>query len=146
MASASPPNDRAYAYFRVVGDFDPGAITSAIGLAPSEAWARGETFQRSGRSLIRRADCWRLDSGLAETAPMDDHVAALLRVLAPRRDGLLALPADLRRQIVCIGHFRQSFSWELDFSHQKLATDLGICFWIEAYALSETAEAAPRVH
>ncbi|MGU3496631.1 DUF4279 domain-containing protein [Xanthobacteraceae bacterium A53D] len=145
--TAAPPNDRAYAYFRVAGAFDPAAVTGTIGLQPSAAWAKGEAFQRNGRSFTRRADGWRLDSGLNESAPMDDHVAALLTVLAPHRHGLLALPAGLRRQIVCVGHFWQSFSWELDLGHQRLASDLGISFWIEAYALSETAEeAAPRVH
>jgi hypothetical protein len=137
----SPPDtNREYAYFRAVGIFDPADITKAIGLEPTECWSLGDEFVRRGHTLTRRGSCWKLDSGLDDTNPLGQHVDALLRKLTPRRAGVLEAAPMAKLQIVCVGYYYQSFSWELDFHHQQLATALNIGFWFDTYSFGDYHE------
>lgn len=138
---ASPPEtDRQYAYFRAVGEDDPAEIISLLGFEPSECWRLGDVFERRGHSFRRRSSSWKLNSGLEDTEALDLHIDTLLRRLSPRRDELLKVRVKFKTQIVCVSHVYQSFSWELDFDAQRIATALGIGFWIDAYSFGDHHE------
>ncbi|MBP1873871.1 hypothetical protein LPJGGPFB_02901 [Ensifer adhaerens] len=132
--------DREYAYFCAVGAFDPTDITNAIGLDPSESWATGEGFFARGHAFRRAQSRWKLNSGLDDTHPLNQHVRSLLDALSPYREGLLHAATMARLQIACVGYYQQSFGWELDFELQKLATALSIGFCFDMYSFGDHHE------
>ena len=135
--TSPPETDREYAYFRVSGSFDPGEITNLLGMEPSEDWRVGDIFERRGHQFARRDSCWKLDSGLNDTHPLDLHLNALIKRLTPHRDGLLKVAEHYLVQFVCVSYAYQSFSWELDIDVQRKATELGIGFWFDAYSFGD---------
>lgn len=138
--SSPPVTNREYAYFQAVGLFDPADISKAIGIEPCECWSVGDAFERRGHKFRRRDSKWRLESGLDDTEPLDRHVDTLLTRLAPHRMGVLEAAAMAKLQIVVVGYYFQSFSWELDFHHQQLATALNIGFWFDTYSCGDHHE------
>lgn len=138
--SSPPETDREYAYFRAVGAEDPGFVSDLIQLEPDEIWKLGEPFERRGHTFFRRSSQWKIDSGLTDQEPLSDHLSALLRLLEPKRDGLLRVKEKFKTQFVCVGYYYQSFSWELDFDLQRRATALGIEFWFDTYSFGDHHE------
>lgn len=138
--SSPPVSDREYAYFHAIGIFDPADITRAVGIEPDECWSVGDEFVQRDRTFKRRNSKWTLRSGLDDTEPLDRHISALLSRLTPCRVGILNAAAIAKLQIVCVGYYFQSFSWELDFHHQQLATALNIGFSFDTYSLGDLHE------
>jgi len=139
MSNSADP-DREYAYFRATGSFEPSQVTKEIGLKPTEQWETGDEFDVRGNKLNRRSSCWKMDSGLLDTESLDNHINALLRILRPKRDGILRASTFAKLQIVCVGFYYQSFSWEPNFEHQKEITALGIGFWFDTYSQGDYHE------
>lgn len=81
-----------------------------------------------------------MDSGLLDTESLDSHINALLRKLRPKRDGILRASTLAKLQIVCVGFYYQSFSWEPNFEHQKEITTLGIGLWFDTYSFGDYHE------
>lgn len=77
-----PLTNREYAYVFISGAKSHEAISNVLTLKPSEAWNAGDLDPRNGR--VRRNVGWRLDSGLDDRAPLDQHIQALLTVLGTR--------------------------------------------------------------
>ena len=61
-------------------------------------------------------------------------------MLRPKRDGILRASTFGKLQIVCVGFYYQSFSWEPNFEHQKEITALGIGFWFDTYSQGDYHE------
>ena len=135
--SNSANTDREYAYFRATGSFDPVQVTNELGLKPGECWKTGNEYVVRGKKLHRRSSCWRMESGLPDTESLDNHIKVLLRQLRPKRDGILRTSTFAKLQIVCVGLYYQSFSWEPNFEHQKEITALGIGFWFDTYSYGD---------
>ncbi|MEP1518741.1 MULTISPECIES: DUF4279 domain-containing protein [Rhodobacterales] len=138
--SNSADTDREYAYFRATGSFDPIQLTNELGLEPSECWETGEEFEVRGNKHNRKSSCWKMDSGLLDTENLDSHINELLRKLRPKRDSILRASTLAKLQIVCVGFYYQSFSWEPNFEHQKEITTLGIGFWFDTYSFGDYHE------
>jgi hypothetical protein len=68
--------NKCYAYFTVVGDFDPNAITERVGLRPTDCWRKGDLNPRNG--LERKFSRWSLRSRLETTKPLESHVTDVL--------------------------------------------------------------------
>ena len=132
--SNSADTDREYAYFRATGSFDPVQVTNEIGLKPTEQWKVGDPFEVRGNKLNRRGSSWKIDSGLRDTESLENHIEELLRILRPKRDGILRTSTFAKVQIVCVGFYYQSFSWQPNFEHQKEITAMGIGFWFDTYS------------
>ncbi|HXT02105.1 MAG TPA: DUF4279 domain-containing protein [Elusimicrobiota bacterium] len=72
-------------------DFDPASITETLGVQPTKTWKIGEpryapeiSAQRAGSPLAYwKNNGWVLKSSLAEDRTVDDHVEALIKILAP---------------------------------------------------------------
>lgn len=138
--SHPPATNREYAYFCASGLFDPEEITELIGLEPTEFWSAGDQFVRRGHHRTRRGSHWKLDSKLPDTEPLSDHIEAILNRVSPHRIGLLKASTKAKLQIVCVGYYYQSFSWELKLDSQRLATDLNITFCFDIYNFEDPHE------
>jgi hypothetical protein len=68
--------NKCYAYFTVVGDFDPKFITECVGVSPSDAWGRGDLHPRTGAE--RKFSRWSLRSRLEDKRPLEAHVSDVL--------------------------------------------------------------------
>ena len=138
--SSPPETDREYAYFRVTGMGDAGAIDKAMNLSGAEYWNVGDEYERRSRVFKRKSSAWHLDSGFQDTDDLDKHIEALLELLKTKADILNTIKAEYRLQIVCVSFVYQSFSYELPFNLQKIATDLGISFWFDSYSFGDLHE------
>lgn len=67
---------RQYVYLGIKSDgVDPGVISERLGLMPDDVQLRGSRHQ--GPPPVPRCHLWRLKSGAATDASLDDHFAAL---------------------------------------------------------------------
>lgn len=82
--------------FGVYGDAPgPDEITQMLGLEPSRSAAKGHTQQtRTGTIITTKKSVWLLDSRLAASARLEDHLRDLLGRLLPHAAEI----RDLRRQ------------------------------------------------
>ncbi len=125
---------RQYAYLSASGLVDPQLISDGLAIQPDRVFKLGDPIpnKHSSKTVRRRKSHWRLDSQLADTEPLDEHVNALLRRVTPHKDRLLDLQEHFQFEIVCVctgGNF--SFSTTLEM--QRLATACGITFWFDIY-------------
>ena len=135
-----PETDRQYAHFVLVGMDDTSAIDDLLKLKAVQRWNAGDEYQKRGNTLSRRSSHWKLESGLDDTRPLVDHIAALLDLLASRRVALLELGTSFDLKIVCVSYAYQSFGLELPFELQRLATTLGVRFSFAAYSYGDIHE------
>ena len=98
-----PLTNREYAYLFVSGGKNHESVSSALALAPSEAWNVGDTDPRRGRA--RKNVGWRLDSGLDDKQPLEQHIQSLLTVLSTRREALRELWEEWDLIIQCVGYY-----------------------------------------
>lgn len=138
--SSPPETDREYAYFRAIGSFNPEDVTKALSIEPNESWSTGDKFERRGHVFRRRGSNWKLDSGHLDTEELELHISTLLNKLRRHRNGLLHISTFAQIQFVCVGHYYQSFSFELNFEHQKELTALGIGLWFDTYSSGDQHE------
>jgi hypothetical protein len=68
--------NRCYAYFTVVGDFDPKSITERVGVSPSDTWGKGDLHPRTHAE--RKFSRWSLRSRLETTQPLEAHISDVL--------------------------------------------------------------------
>ena len=69
------PNN-CYAYFGVYGDdLDPSALSAELGVAPTQAWRKGDLDPRRRE---RRTGHWSLYSRLARPAELEEHLHDVL--------------------------------------------------------------------
>lgn len=111
-----------------------------MNLSSSEHWNVGDEYERRDKTFKRRSSCWRLDSGYQDTEILEKHIEALLHKLTPKIEILRQLQCEYRLQIACVSFVYQSFSFELPFELQKMATNLGISFWFDSYSFGDTHE------
>ncbi len=65
-----------YAYFSVYGDdIDPAALTQELGVAPTQAWQKGDLDPRRHE---RSTGHWALYSRLDRTAELEEHLQDVL--------------------------------------------------------------------
>lgn len=81
---------RQHAYFLVRSDvLTPVEVTAHLGLEPDKVKPRGS--RATGPPPRPRMHIWILESGRPDTAPLDDHLDALLIRLEPYAEGISAL-------------------------------------------------------
>lgn len=79
-------------YFRLAGEFDPAALTTRLGVEPTEAWRRGE--RNPGRDLPR-CSLWKF--GVADVrAEVVDIEAMSLAVVTPLEPSAAAIAEAAR--------------------------------------------------
>lgn len=70
---------------------DPRMVTRALGVEPTAAWVRGESYSEVFPEARRVRSQWMLGSGLPPDASFRHHCEALLRQLEPRAELLRRL-------------------------------------------------------
>lgn len=104
--NSAVPNEQ-YAYFFLLGDFDPDEITRCLGLTPSEAWRKGG----AGRyRKVLEVSRWHLKSRLPTDCEIEDHVRDVLAQLddipPATQPALHEMIADYQGQMQLVAYFR----------------------------------------
>ena len=78
---------RQRAYLGLASDgLDPSQITELLGTEASETKVMGS--RQSGPPPLPRSHLWKLESGVSDQSPLEDHLTALWPRLADLADGL----------------------------------------------------------
>ena len=133
----SPPlTNREYAYFKVTGQGSHEEFSNAIGLESTNQWSEGDLNPRN--KLPRKFMNWNLESGLDDTHDIDEHISALILVLAPLKSILLVLGEKYDLCIQCVGYYPVSgHGIHLDKAIVKKAADLGLSFDYDFYYIDD---------
>lgn len=137
--SAPPLTNREYAYFSISGPGRHEDVTALVGFTPSDAWNIGDINPRDGKP--RRFMCWRLNSGLDDTSPLQLHIDNLLLYLGVKSGALRELWVDYDLTIHCTGHYPPSgHGLHLNREVVRQAARLGICFDCDFYYIDEQTD------
>jgi hypothetical protein len=81
----------AHISLRVI-DFgpDPGVVTKAAGFEPTEMWTKGQPMRKSPR-VCHTHSRWTFKSPLPLSAPVEDHLTALVKALEAHAEGVREL-------------------------------------------------------
>jgi hypothetical protein len=106
-------------------------LTGALG-EPTESHDRGDPVSkhRPGEAKYRNA-MWRLGSALEETAPLDQHISALLDYTDTNREGFVAISEQCEIDIFCgifSGRDQGGFTFEPELSRRLAEADLAVGF------------------
>ena len=122
---------RQYAYFMVTGCGLPDPVTEAMGVKPTACHSAAELNPRTGRPWGNMK--WRLDSGEARDASVQQHVDSLLLWLN-RRPASVKLLADEYDLMLCISCWtNDTFGLHLTRDQTRLLGRLGIAIDYDGY-------------
>ena len=138
--SREPQIYRQYAYLRVTGYGPSDSITKILKILPDEEWSEGEVWEDKPKGWRRTFTNWKLNSGLDESAGLNEHIEQLLMRINRKRQNIMALHSEYTVKLVCVSFNLQAFSFELDFEHQKQLTQFGISIWFDAYSYQDPHE------
>lgn len=93
----------AYAYLRITGSGSVDLITQQMGLEPDDGWSEGDPMRR-GHGNYKFSN-WKLDSGEKKGRPLDSHIRALWKRIAPYEKRLIQLGPEYSRHLVCTAWF-----------------------------------------
>lgn len=100
------PN-KCYAYFTLVGDFDPNSISELVGVQPTDAWRKGDLHPRTGAE--RKFSRWSLRSRLNQTEPLEAHVKDVLDQLDAHAKAFRDISASKRGGMQLVGYFHSFY-------------------------------------
>lgn len=92
-----------YAYFTLVGDFDPAAISAQLGLEPTESWVKGSLHPRTQRE--RQFSRWSLKSRLSPDSALEQHVTDVLAQLDGHETAVVAASREFNGRMQLVGYF-----------------------------------------
>jgi hypothetical protein len=128
----------AHVFFAVV-EFgqDAGVVTKLAGFEPTEAWVVGQPM-RKRPDLTHRHSRWTFKSPLPLTAPVEEHLDALVSALESHAAGIRAVLSRFPAEIGCAIYFR-TFTPRIHLPQQLLArvTALGLHLDFDFYFLGE---------
>jgi hypothetical protein len=99
--------NECYAYFTVVGSFDPDEITRRVGVAATESWRKGDRNPRTDRD--RNFSRWILRSRLQITASLEAHVRDVLDQLDTNRTAFRQTSVELNGVMQLVGYFFRDY-------------------------------------
>lgn len=75
-----------YSAYIKIHDFDCSVeeLTEKIGIKPDISWQKGDKVPNRNTDIKRKFSSWALSSGKSHTAPIDDHIDALISLIKPR--------------------------------------------------------------
>lgn len=127
-----PLTNREYAYFLILGAKNHEAISNVLALKPSDAWNPGDIDPRNGR--VRKNAGWRLNSGLDDREPLEQHIQALLTILGTRREALGALSGECDLVLQCVGYYPTTgHGAHLDREAVRRCAQLGLAIDLDFY-------------
>ncbi len=114
----------------------PDTITELVGIRPSETRREGERISKTIKMLMK-CNYWHISSSLPLDAPFTDHVSAILAIVYPKRQEIVAackrhsLDAELTSVIYIYGGDRPGMYFERDEVEQ--ITALGAAIDLDIY-------------
>lgn len=112
-------------------------ITAALGMAPSRALERNSRDHPVGS----REAVWILESGVADSLPLNDHVDSILADLEQRRDELKGLQEHCYFELWCaFASDDGQGSFVLEAQHMQRLADLNIDLIVSLYPPEASSE------
>jgi hypothetical protein len=99
--------NECYAYFSVVGTFDPADITQRLGTKPTQSWREGEVNPRT--HLERKFSRWSLHSRLEKTSALELHIADVLDQLDSNSEAFQQLSIGFDGVLQLVAYFHVDF-------------------------------------
>jgi len=96
-----------YAYFTVVGDFDPKDITAQIGLEATDCWKKGDRNEKTHKE--RTFSRWSLYSRLVRSASLEDQLKDVVEQLEPVRPAVIETSGVFKTYVNLVGYFYIDF-------------------------------------
>ena len=125
--------EREYAFLIIEGHGPLPKITEALDIDPDTGWSEGDAWpSKSDPDRVRKRTNWRLNSGLNDTYPLNQHVREVMARLSGKRNAVLRLGAQYDVRIVFVMQSTWRSRFELDFALQRDLTDFGIRLWFDA--------------
>src|ERR1700730_4750025 len=100
------PNE-CYAYFCVLGSFDPDQITERVGVKPTKSFLEGDPIPKS--AATRKDSMWALYSRLERTSSLEQHVTDVLEQLDANKSAFEKLSNELGGTLELVGYFHSSY-------------------------------------
>jgi hypothetical protein len=100
-------DNEQYAYFTVVGDFDPKAITGRLGIQPSESWEKGSRNERT--HFERKFSRWSLCSRLDRSATLEEHVQDVLHQTCDHAAAIREIGQEFKSWLQLVGYFHNDY-------------------------------------
>ena len=125
-----------YAYFTVVGSFEPDEITRKVGVTPTKCWCEGDLNPRSG--LKYSFSRWILRSRLETAASLETHVTDVLDQLDSNRTTFREISIELGGVMELVAYFYRDYpglSMEHDLIQRMAEYSLSIdCdfYWMQS--------------
>jgi hypothetical protein len=100
-------NNEQYAYFTVVGDFDPADISQSLGIAATESWRKGDVNPRT--QLERKCSRWSMYSRLERTSELEAHIADVVEQLSANKRRFVELSSKHDGVMQSVAYFKSSY-------------------------------------
>jgi hypothetical protein len=135
--STSQLTRREYAYVHISGSGKHEAISTTVGLKPTEAWNVGDVNPRDGKP--RRDMRWILRSGLDDTHSIEEHIQSLLLIFQAKAAALRPLWVEYDICLQCVGHYPPSHGPGIHFNREvvRQAAQLGMAIDCDLYFLDD---------
>ena len=119
---------------------DASVVTQLAGFEPTEAWVVGQPM-RKRPDITHRHSRWTFKSPLPLSAPVEDHLVALVSALEAHVSGIRAVTARFPAEIGCAVYFR-TFTPGYHLPQPLLArvAALGLDIDFDLYFLGEDGE------
>jgi hypothetical protein len=119
---------------------DTSVVTDMAGFEPTEAWVVGQPM-RKRPDVTHRHSRWTFKSPLPLSAPVEEHLVALLTALETHAAGVRAVVARFPTEIGCAVYFR-TFTPGFHLPQELLArvAALGLDIDFDLYFLGEDDE------
>jgi hypothetical protein len=109
--------NECYAYFTVVGSFDPEQVTRRVGLAPTTSWRKGDLNPRT--NLERTFSRWNLRSRLEDAVPLESHVKDVLDQLDTNPAAFREVSVELEGTMELVAYFYRDYPG-MSFEHDLI--------------------------
>ncbi len=94
-----------YAYFGVTSDLPLSEINTYFGMSGEErSWSIGD-IRKLGPGGHYESSSWKMKSGLKAGLPLESHLTALWRRMAPIRNEVCEMPDAMHGVIQCVAYF-----------------------------------------
>ncbi len=136
-------SNEQYAYFSLVGEFDPEMVSLRVGLAPSRAWRKGEVNPKT--QLERRTGRWCLDSRLDRIRPLEEHVRDVLQQMSANVPAFAEVAQQFGGVLQLVGYFYASYpGFGLDKGTVQNLASFGLEIDCDFYFLYSEEQEAPE--
>ncbi|HEY1902918.1 MAG TPA: DUF4279 domain-containing protein [Terracidiphilus sp.] len=100
-------NNELYAYFTIVGEFNPQEISARLGIEPTKSWAKGDLHPLSGSE--RKFSRWSLYSRLERVRPFEEHIRDVIGQLRSNASGFRSISQEFGGAMEVVGYFHAQY-------------------------------------